>query len=151
MPFTAPSSPPSSFETSATGSTSIFLSWAHPPAQHQNGIIRQYVIELHAASSATTTTTIISTGMNATITNLRPYTVYECTIAAETVSVGIFSSIQLIRTQEAGEHVIPKSLTNHITLMLNSHHYSSVSSPRGARGTCGKPNCSSDGMAPTQR
>ena len=63
------------------------------------------MIELHAADFDDNIT-IITTEMNVTITNLHPYTLYECRIAAETVSVGVFSNILLERTQEAGIYTL---------------------------------------------
>lgn len=104
----APSSPPASFETSAIDSTAIFLSWEQPLVHHRNGLIRRYVIELHAADFDNITT--ITTEMNVTIRNLHPYTLYECRIAAETVSVGVFSDIQLERTQEAGIYIVKSTM-----------------------------------------
>ena len=81
--------------------TAIFLSWEPPPAEYQNGIIRQYVVELHTNDFADNIT-VSATESNVTITSLHPYTLYECTVAAQTILVGVSSSIQLARTQEAG-------------------------------------------------
>ena len=81
----------------------IFLSWRPPPLQYQNGIIRQYVVELHTSVTDSTITLVASGGQrNLTATNLHPYTLYECTVAAETVFIGVSSSIQLARTHETG-------------------------------------------------
>ena len=99
--FLAPSSPPTFFEASVINTTAIFLSWEPPPPEYQNGIIRQYVIELNPAELEDNIT-IVSTGRSVTVTNLRPYTLYECTVAAETILVGVSSSVQLARTHEAG-------------------------------------------------
>ena len=98
--ITAPSAPPTSFEIDVINATAIFLSWGPPPEEERNGIIRQYVAELKTAKSDNFT--IVSTGTNVTATNLHPYTIYECTVAAETIVVGIPSSSISALTNESG-------------------------------------------------
>ena len=80
--------------------TTIFLSWREPPEENRNGIIRQYVVTLETANFENIT--IISTETNITATNLHPYTAYQCSVAAETVSVGVFTTVRLETTHEAG-------------------------------------------------
>ena len=87
--------------------TAIFLSWEAPPSESRNGIIRQYIIELHvAALYDNITVTVPSMERSVTLTNLHPYTLYECRVAAETVLVGPPSSAQHARTHEAGYYQI---------------------------------------------
>lgn len=81
--------------------TAIFLSWEPPPSENRNGIIRQYIVELHAAELYENIT-VTSMERSVTLTNLRPYTLYECRVAAETILVGPPSSVQHARTHEAG-------------------------------------------------
>ena len=98
--YIAPSSPPTSFEASVINATAFLLSWEPPPRESQNGIIRQYIIELQT-EELQESITITSIETNITITNLRPYTLYECKVAAETISVGPSSIVQ-VRTLQAG-------------------------------------------------
>ena len=96
----APSGEPTSFEASVINETAIFLSWEPPLRESRNGIIRQYMIELETAELQESIT-ITSMETNITITNLHPYTLYECKVAAETISVGPSSIVQ-VRTLQAG-------------------------------------------------
>jgi hypothetical protein len=104
----APSAPPTSFEIDVINATAIFLSWGPPPEEERNGIIRQYVAELKTAKSDNFT--IVSTGTNVTATNLHPYTIYECTVAAETIVVGIPSSSISALTNESAPTAAPRDL-----------------------------------------
>jgi len=88
----------------ASDATSIFLSWEPPPPQDQNGIIRQYEVILVAIQTGethihTSTTTSIS------VTLLRPYTTYNCTVAAETVATGPSTTAITVQTPQAGKFV----------------------------------------------
>ena len=97
----APSSPPLSFEALVFNATAIMFSWDPPPQHHQNGIIRRYVVALNPGvigsyiMTFTTQTVVI-------VTNLHPFTLYQSTVAAETIAVGVETDIILARTHEAG-------------------------------------------------
>ena len=70
-----------------TNSRSIFLSWDPPLANQSNGILRYYFISL--VSDAGMETRNISSSLRAvTVTGLRPFTQYSCTVQAGTVGVG---------------------------------------------------------------
>ena len=97
----APSSPPRSFEAMVLSATSILFTWEPPPPEYHNGIIRRYVVVLDSQDlsikirSYTSETSI-------TVSNLNPYTVYLCTVAAETVLTGVESDVYEVQTHEAG-------------------------------------------------
>ena len=97
--------------------TAIHLSWEPPPPQHQNGIIRQYLIEL-STPELDNNITIVSTRRSVTITNLHPYTLYECTVAAQTVGVGTRSGVEMARTHEAGNHYAYNGYISQIQSLL---------------------------------
>jgi receptor-type tyrosine-protein phosphatase Q len=102
----APSASPTAFETLVIDATSIFLSWEPPPNENQNGIIRQYLIQLKTADYDNIT--IVTTETNVTVTNLHPYTLYECTVAAQTILLGVLSDVQLVTTHEAAPTATPQ-------------------------------------------
>ena len=84
------------------GSDAISLSWDPPPFPHQNGLIRQYIInvtELDTGASFQQT----STTTTFTIYSLHPYYTYEFTLAAVTVGVGPASSPIAVQTDEDSE------------------------------------------------
>lgn len=101
LTITAPSIPPSSFEAVVLSATSIFFAWEPPPPEYHNGIIRQYIVILDSQDlsmkirSYTSETSI-------TVSNLHPYTVYFCTVAAVTIVTGVESDVYVAQTHEAG-------------------------------------------------
>ena len=84
--------------------TAISFTWGPPLPQYHNGIIRRYLLVLNS-EELETNIRVYSTDTNITVTNLHPYTLYECTISAETVMIGAESDIELARTHEAGIQV----------------------------------------------
>ena len=98
---TAPSSAPESFQASAADPTSISLSWSAPPLDNHNGIIRHYEVTLVALETGELHI-CTSVALTLTITSLRPYTTYNCTVAAETVAIGPSTTGVLVRTLQTG-------------------------------------------------
>ena len=99
--FVAPSSPPQAVVTSVLDSTSIFVSWNPPPQEMQNGIIRGY--SLLVENEATGEVLSFSTQSTShTVSGLRPYTSYNCKVAAITVATGPFSPDINITTLQDG-------------------------------------------------
>ena len=145
--ITAPSAPPTSFEIDVINATSIFLSWGPPPEEERNGIIRQYVVELKTAKFDNFTS--VSTGTNVTATNLHPYTMYECTVAAETIVVGVSSSSISALTYESGSY-FHKVMKQQFVIFCLTYH-SSNSSSKGFVRICGKSNSSAVGVDTSQR
>ena len=96
-----PSGPPTSFITNATDSRTITLSWGTPQADEQNGILRYYLVTLTSVLP-TETRNISSSQFSITISNLRPYTTYSCTVRAGTVGIGPPTIVQQILTPEDG-------------------------------------------------
>ena len=102
FPQTAPSSAAQNTSVDSITATSIHLSWEPPEDDQKNGIIWRYVIRVVPINGGTTIY-LNSTETSATVTSLRPYTLYDCSIAAETrVGRGPFSSAIIVRTEEAG-------------------------------------------------
>ena len=87
----------------STSSRSAVLTWDPPNAEDQNGVIVEYTINVTAVETGeefqfTSNTTIF------TVTTLRPFTTYLCTIAASTsIGLGPFSTVFTLRTPEDGE------------------------------------------------
>ena len=82
-------------------STSISVSWAPPPDDGHNGIIRRYIIrysQVDRSGSATVSTTDLSV----VIGGLDEYTLYEVNVSAVTVEEGQSNTV-LVRTDSDGE------------------------------------------------
>ena len=101
---TAPSSAPVDFQAAASNPTSISLSWDPPVIEDQNGIIRHYEVTLIALETGEIHIRT-STALFITVTSLRPYTTYNCTVAAETVATGPSVIGILVQTPQTGIYI----------------------------------------------
>jgi hypothetical protein len=97
----APSGPPTNFNATVIDSRSILLSWEPPVADQRNGILRHYFISL-VSDAGTETRNITSSQQSLTITGLRPYTEYSCTVRAGTIRTGPPTAALLRTTFEDG-------------------------------------------------
>ena len=99
--FSAPSAPPEELFFPSVSSTSFVLSWSPPPTSQQNGIIREYTVNI---TELQTGTNIIlnSTSTSVSVLSLHPYYTYECVVNAYTVGSGPYSEVFTIATSEDG-------------------------------------------------
>ena len=99
----APSMPPVNLTVEATTAESISLSWSPPDVQSQNGDITGYLINV-TASETGETFQVSSTTTNLVLHQLRPFTSYNCTVAAMTsAGIGPFSISLTVQTNETGK------------------------------------------------
>ena len=97
--FPAPSGSPANFQTTALDSRSIQLSWDPLPLALQNGIVRQYIVTI--VDIAGDARVINTTATSVNIAALNPFTMYTCTVAAETIAVGPSTlPVQLVTPQD---------------------------------------------------
>ena len=90
----APTAAPTNIEVhqlNFINSTSIFLSWRPPLAHYQNGIIRDYHVELSQTASVEAEFQYITQDHYLLMNNLQPFAEYTCRVAAYTVGRGPFS------------------------------------------------------------
>ena len=83
------------------GATSFRISWSPPPEEHHNGVIRHYTVNVTETETQrklqfTTESTQI------TVTDLHPYYIYNCSVAAVTVAESPHSANIGVQTREAG-------------------------------------------------
>ena len=85
-------------------STTLILSWAPPPAESQNGFVTGYLINVTSIASGESI--LLPTAMEfISVTSLRPYTMYLCSVAAQTaVGSGPYSPQLTITTNEEGTY-----------------------------------------------
>ena len=96
-----PDAPPQNLNGSTVNSTSLFLSWELPPSEQQNGIIRQYLVnvsELETGSGIELSTT----DTNIIVSDLHPFYHYECNVSAVTIGAGPYTLPITIQTLQAG-------------------------------------------------
>ena len=85
-------------------STSFQLDWSPPPAEHRNGEITEYRVNV----TEQRTGRILSFGSPVTqlnVAGLHPYFLYKCIVLAITVAEGPFSDPLVIQTDQAGKGV----------------------------------------------
>ena len=101
--FLAPSGPPNSVRAVATSARSVSMTWMPPNRDQQNGIIRHYFVTLRS-DAGIVTRNISSVQQTISISGLRPFTMYNCTVQAETVGLGPYASYVQIATPQDGEY-----------------------------------------------
>ena len=97
-----PTSAPTNPIGTATNARTIRLSWGEPPSNQQNGIIREYRVNITEVATGRVFQRV-STTTSIEITSLHPFYVYEWTVSAFTVGEGPYSSISTITTPEDGK------------------------------------------------
>ncbi len=103
MLIIVPSASPLGFTGSASTSRSATITWSPPPADQQNGVIIQYLINVTVVETGVSFQ-LTSTSTSLTVTTLLPYRNYICIIAAVTsVGIGPFSSRFTLTTPQDGE------------------------------------------------
>ena len=86
----------------ATSARSISMTWAPPNRNEQNGILRHYFVTL-TSEAGIVTRNISSVQQTISISGLRPYTQYNCTVQAETVGLGPYASYVQVNTPQDGK------------------------------------------------
>lgn len=93
---------PENLTEDVLSSTSFRLRWDPPPADHHNGEIREYRVNVTEVQTgtmmhfSTPTTELV-------VSNLHPFYLYECIVSAVTVDVGPYSAVITVRTHETGK------------------------------------------------
>ena len=97
----APTAAPVSPSGQAVNATTIMLTWSPPPAENQNGVIRNYIINITELETgivfrrASLSTSIL-------VYSLHPFYRYVVTIAAVTVEQGPATVAFTVQTREDG-------------------------------------------------
>ena len=95
----APSSAPQILTVIALSPYIIFLDWSPPPPHSQNGVIREYRVNVTEVKTGmefhfTTTATAIF------VPFLHPYYTYECVISAYTVATGPNAEVTVMTPED---------------------------------------------------
>lgn len=81
---------------------SLLLTWLPPSSEHTNGIIMEYIVIITEIQTGNITQ-LITEDQAITIYPLHPYYTYSCTVAAETVNIGPFTSPVIVEMPEDGK------------------------------------------------
>ena len=101
---TVPTSAPQNLNGMSATSTTISLSWNPPPLRDQNGIIREYRINITEVETGRTWQ-ITSTTIVAMVQSLHPFYRYEWSVSAYTIGIGPYTAISVVTTVEDGMFV----------------------------------------------
>ena len=101
-PLAAPSTPPTNIAVANASSDSFLLSWDPPPVEDINGVIRNYMIRVTEVETGgtfyiTTNATLLE------LIGLHPFYMYTSAVAAQTVSLGPYSTAVSVRLAEEGK------------------------------------------------
>ena len=107
----APSGPPTTVTARPTSTRSISVTWAPPLRDQQNGILRHYLVTL-MSNDGVVTRNVSSIQQIISISGLRPYTLYNCTVQAETVALGPAATAVQVNTPQDSEPYIVVSLSS---------------------------------------
>ena len=100
--FPAPSGPPVYFQARELDSRSIYMEWDPPLLDMQNGIIRKYAVTIVDVIGREKT--IITVETHVSISGLKPYSTYFCTVAARTIETGPSTAVLSVQTPQDGKH-----------------------------------------------
>jgi len=101
----APTSAPQGLEVTAIDSRTVFLSWAPPPLEQQNGNIREYRVNISERETGKRFH-LVTTAASVTVPTLHPFYTYNCTVVAFTVEEGPRSVEVTITMPEDGTFYI---------------------------------------------
>ena len=97
-----PTGSPLNVTTTSVDATALLVSWVAPSADQQNGIIRQYHINLTESETGVITYYTVQNTLQTTLTDLHPYYNYQVTVAAITIGLGPYSTEATVQLPEAG-------------------------------------------------
>ena len=74
----------------AINSTTLLVSWMPPPFEHQNGIIREYRVNITEIETGVVYR-LVTAATSLTVLLLHPFYTYDCIVAAFTIAEGPYS------------------------------------------------------------
>ena len=100
--FIAPTLAPQDVVATATDSRTLLMSWVLPPFEHQNGIIREYRVNITERETGRTYY-LTTAATSLTVPSLHPFYTYDCKVAAFTIAQGPYSEKLSITMPEDGK------------------------------------------------
>ena len=79
----------------------MYLSWYPPPAEDQNGIMREYRIEITEVDTGRILD-VVSYSTSIDLSSLHPHYRYEWIVAAFTIDTGPYTAVSTVMTDEDG-------------------------------------------------
>ena len=101
-PPTGPTHFPQNLVEEVLNSTSFWLRWDPPPAEHHNGEIREYRVNVTEVQTGLVLA-FSTSNTELLVTDLHPYYLYQCIVSAVTVDEGPHTAALGVRTEEDGK------------------------------------------------
>ena len=98
----APIAAPERLSLTSRSSTSLTLSWNPPPFEDTNGAIQYYTVRVTEVDTNTTFAPRNSFNTQITYSNLHPYYIYQCTVAAYTIGIGPYTQAITVQLDQEG-------------------------------------------------
>ena len=89
-------------ESNLVNSRALSLTWSPPPPEDQNGIIRNYLVNISVVESGEHFYQLTSNATVLVVDELHPYYTYSCIVAALTVGTGPFTEVTTVQLPEDG-------------------------------------------------
>ena len=121
-----PSAPPGQVKVKDVGKRNATIKWNNPRMEHQNGIIRNFIIYVTPREDwlESTKYTTPSPQLQYTINDLHPFCIYTVTVTAVTTVAGPNSTDVDIQTMEDSSYVyqlIKLQLLHYYFVLLQFH------------------------------
>lgn len=100
--YIVPSGPPQNVTVINLSSRNFTLVWSPPLTEHQNGIIRYYLVDIASEDEEGGDFQMNSTGISLIIDGLHPFYTYSFSVSAVTVGPGPQSSVQSVVLLQEG-------------------------------------------------
>ena len=113
----------------AMDSTTLLISWMPPPFEHQNGVIREYRVNITETETGTAYR-LFTTATTLTVSSLHPFYTYDCIIAAFTIAEGPYSVEANITMPEDGMFQFSNDIADFVTTC--SYYYWHFTVPSSA-------------------
>ena len=89
-------------EASSVNSRALSLTWSAPPPEDQNGIIKNYLVNICVVESGEYFHQLTSNATVLVVDGLHPYYTYSCIVAVLTVGTGPFTGASVVQLPEDG-------------------------------------------------
>lgn len=89
----------------ALTSTLITVIWSPPPAEHINGIIVNYLVEVTEVVTNNSWVFHAAAQMRINVGPFHPYYTYRCRVSASTIGPGPYTAFFYVNSGEAGMYV----------------------------------------------
>ena len=100
-----PAASPQELQAEIVNSRTLNLTWQLPLPEHRNGIIRRYTVIVEEMETGSINL-YVTDELHIIIDELHPFYTYNCSVAAQTIGLGPFSTEVVIRMPEDGKYKV---------------------------------------------